>query len=195
MLRCVAASNRARAIAAEARTVGRLFLCAVIVAACHHEQPPPPVVVSSSTGTPVGYLIDSARTLHLRDSQLAQLRAIDAELANRLKAIDAQLARAKPRSSGDAPVAPVAAGPRRGMAGATRGRRRTRGSAAPPAGASAEQLTDLRIAIAHDAVVLALAVLDAQQRVVASEVLESHDVDVDVDHPTSDDGDRTDSDQ
>jgi hypothetical protein len=84
----------------------------------------------------------------------------------------------------------------RGMGGATRGRgRRARGSAAPPRGASAEQLTDLRLATVHDGVVLALSVLDVQQRVVAKEVLESHDVDVDLDHPGSDEDDAADADR
>ena len=146
-------------------------------------------MVSSSTGTPVGYLIDAVRVLHLRDVQVAQLRAIDTALAASLKTIDAELVHAKSKKSDDTPVAPPP-GRRRGMGGAmgTRGRR-ARGSAAPPKGASAEQLIDFRIATVHDAIVLALSVLDVQQRVVAKEVLESHDVDVDVDHLGSDDGD------
>src|SRR5512140_3633428 len=75
------------------------FLVAVFlaVAACHSDPQPahpkpgdlPPLPPAS--GTPVGYLIDSATDLKLRDDQLKQLKDIDQSLAARDADIDVQL--------------------------------------------------------------------------------------------------------
>lgn len=51
------------------------------------ELPPLP----PSSGTPVGYLLDSASSLGLRDDQIAKLKAIDNSLSVQDEAIDTQL--------------------------------------------------------------------------------------------------------
>src|SRR4051812_5462478 len=66
-------------------------------AGCHSDPSPshpkpgdlPPLPPAS--GTPVGYLIDSATDLKLRDDQLKQLQDIDRSLAARDADIDTQL--------------------------------------------------------------------------------------------------------
>src|SRR6478609_387616 len=45
----------------------------------------------SASGTPIGYLIDAAHDLQLRDDQLKQLQDIDRSLAARDAEIDTQL--------------------------------------------------------------------------------------------------------
>lgn len=78
----------------------RVALCALLVlAACHRGADPPPVhpgggelpPLPPSSGTPVGYLVDSASQLNLRDDQIAQLKQIDQSLAARNDEIDTQL--------------------------------------------------------------------------------------------------------
>jgi hypothetical protein len=70
-------------------------LMLALSSACHHDPQPhqpgdlPPLPPAS--GTPVGYLIDSAGDLKLRDDQLKQLKDIDASLAARNADIDTQL--------------------------------------------------------------------------------------------------------
>ena len=76
----------------------RLFLLAsLLLTGCHHEPavmtpkegelPPLP----PASGTAVGYLVDSAVQLGLRDDQLKKLKEIDASLAARNDVIDTQL--------------------------------------------------------------------------------------------------------
>lgn len=71
------------------------FVLMLAMAACHHDPQPvhsqdqPPLPPAS--GTPVGYLIDSAGDLKLRDDQLTQLKNIDASLAARNADLDTQL--------------------------------------------------------------------------------------------------------
>src|SRR5262245_23929109 len=76
----------------------RVFLLlALAVAGCHHDPEPmhpkpgdlPPLPPAS--GTPVGYLLDAASDLKLRDEQLAKLKEIDQSLAARDEEIDTQL--------------------------------------------------------------------------------------------------------
>jgi hypothetical protein len=78
----------------------RAALCALLVlAACHHDADPSPVhpregelpPLPPSSGTPVGYLVDNAGQLNLRDDQLTQLKQIDESLAARDAEIDTQL--------------------------------------------------------------------------------------------------------
>ncbi len=73
-----------------------VFACALASAACHgggrpvsptDELPPLP----PASGTPVGYLLDSASNLGLDDTQIAELRKIDASLSVRNEQLDTQL--------------------------------------------------------------------------------------------------------
>jgi hypothetical protein len=75
-----------------------LFLL-LAIAGCHHDADPPPMhpkdgelpPLPPSSGTPVGYLVDNAATLNLRDDQLEKLKDIDKSLSARDDAIDTQL--------------------------------------------------------------------------------------------------------
>ena len=76
----------------------RLALFALLAAAgCHKDPPPmhpkegelPPLPPAS--GTAVGYLVDNATQLKLRDDQLKRLKEIDTSLAARNDSIDTQL--------------------------------------------------------------------------------------------------------
>lgn len=55
----------------------------------HPQEAPPPLPPSS--GTPVGYLLDSASSLSLREDQVQQLQTIDKSLSARDEEIDTQL--------------------------------------------------------------------------------------------------------
>ncbi|HEX8109620.1 MAG TPA: hypothetical protein VF516_17940 [Kofleriaceae bacterium] len=76
----------------------RAILCAVLVlTACRkqidpqpeHPQEAPPLPPAS--GTPVGYLLDNATQLNLREDQLAKLQEIDRSLSARDDEIETQL--------------------------------------------------------------------------------------------------------
>jgi hypothetical protein len=67
--------------------------------ACHRDTDPPPMhptegelpPLPPSSGTPVGYLLDNATQLQLREDQLKQLKEIDQSLSARDAEIDTQL--------------------------------------------------------------------------------------------------------
>src|SRR6266480_1366221 len=75
----------------------RLAIVLALIAGCHHDSAPihpkpgelPPLPPAS--GTPIGYLIDSATDLKLRDDQLKQLQDLDGSLAARDAEIDTEL--------------------------------------------------------------------------------------------------------
>jgi hypothetical protein len=89
--------------------MSRASLCALVLlvgglvggaaTGCHKDVAPPPMhpkdgelpPLPPSSGTPVGYLIDNAGPLQLRDDQLAQLKDIDKSLAAKDDEIDTQL--------------------------------------------------------------------------------------------------------
>lgn len=71
----------------------------LLLSGCHKDTDPPPMhpkegelpPLPPSSGTPVGYLLDNATQLQLRDDQLKQLKEIDQSLAARDAEIDTQL--------------------------------------------------------------------------------------------------------
>ncbi len=76
----------------------RAILCAVLVlTACRkqidrepeHPQEAPPLPPAS--GTPIGYLVDNAAQLNLREDQLAKLQEIDRSLSARDDEIETQI--------------------------------------------------------------------------------------------------------
>ncbi len=78
----------------------RTLLCALLIfTACHKDTDPPPLhpkegelpPLPPSSGTPVGYLLDNAGQLKLRDDQVSKLKEIDTSLAARDDEIDTQL--------------------------------------------------------------------------------------------------------
>ncbi len=156
------------------RTVALLFA----LAACHREAQPthpkpgdlPPLPPAS--GTPVGYLIDSAGELKLRDDQLKELKDLDASLAARDAEIDTQLRQIeKPAEDEDDD-------PKKGGGG---GKRRPRNNA-PGVGiqqtGDSKKLHDIRDAQDRDALKRAFAVLDPDQKANATKILQDHDVEV-----------------
>ena len=77
----------------------RAVILALLLTACRHDTDPPPMhpkegelpPLPPSSGTPVGYLLDNATQLQLREDQLKQLKEIDESLAARDAEIDTQL--------------------------------------------------------------------------------------------------------
>lgn len=78
----------------------RALLCSLLIlVGCRHDTDPPPVQPQAgdlpplppSSGTPVGYLVDNAAQLQLRDDQIAKLKEIDQSLGARNAEIDTQL--------------------------------------------------------------------------------------------------------
>jgi hypothetical protein len=76
-----------------------ILLAVLVLAGCHHDTDPPPMhptegelpPLPPSSGTPVGYLIDNAGQLQLREDQLTKLQEIDKSLSIRDDEIDTQL--------------------------------------------------------------------------------------------------------
>lgn len=162
----------------------RAALLALLFAACGGSSTPashdpadrPPLPPAS--GTPIGYLIDGAGELHLRDDQVAKLEEIDTQLSGELDAIDTQLRSAKP---GDASQPPPQMGRHHGRGGHHRGGGGAGAASAPaphPDPAAADRLTEERRADVKDALARAFTVLDADQQPAAKKLLEDHDVDV-----------------
>jgi hypothetical protein len=76
-----------------------MLFALVLTSGCHKDTDPPPMhpkegelpPLPPSSGTPVGYLVDNASQLNLRDDQLKQLKDIDRSLAAKDDEIDTQL--------------------------------------------------------------------------------------------------------
>jgi hypothetical protein len=78
----------------------RALLCSLLIlTACRHDSDPPVVhpqeadmpPLPPSSGTPVGYLVDNASQLNLRDDQITKLKEIDQSLGAKNAEIDTQL--------------------------------------------------------------------------------------------------------
>jgi hypothetical protein len=174
------------------------------------DHPPLP----PASGTPIGYLIDDASELALRDDQLTKLKAIDDELSDRLAVLDSQQRGVRPRAAD-----PAQSGRRRGgrrggggmggagggagMGGAGTGGRGGRGGgrrgnpgagsgsgsgSAAAGGADAGRVSNERATDVREALKRAMALLDPHQREIATRVLSDHGVDLDPDHPGETEG-------
>ena len=177
----------------------RLVLILLLLGSCHHDPAPavpadpsdkPPLPPAS--GTPIGFIIDDAGDLHLRDDQLAKLRDIDTSLAAQLEVIDSQT-RAANKPAEEA-AAPAPSGGRHGgrhggMGGSPGGGGHHHhgggagagsGSGAPSNSAMVSKLVDERTADVKDALERAFALLEPTQQIGAKKVLTDHDVDVDI---------------
>jgi hypothetical protein len=162
----------------------------LLLAGCHHDTDPPPMhpkegelpPLPPSSGTPVGYLVDNASQLQLRDDQLKQLKEIDKSLAAKDDEIDTQLRLIeKPQ---DDPEAPKGAPPPRHNNAPGAQVRTT-----PDAG----KLHDARKTNDSEALQKAFAILDPAQKATARKLLEERGVTApgsDTKQPkrTSDDG-------
>jgi hypothetical protein len=163
-------------------------LLALLFAACGGSSSPAPQAPADkpplppASGTPIGYLIDDASELHLRDDQLAQLRQLDTQLAADLDAIDTHLRAAQPQAAPQQAPPQMGGGRHRGGGGRRRGGGGQSQAPRPaPTGdpAAADKLTEQRRADVKDALAKAFTVLDADQQPVAKKLLQEHDVDLD----------------
>jgi len=151
---------------------------ALALVGCHHDPQPmhpapgdlPPLPPAS--GTPIGYLIDSAKDLQLRDDQVKQLQDIDRSLAARDAEIDTQLRQIERPEEEQDPS------PKEMKNGAKRPRHAYAPGAAVQTNADAQKLHNMRAANDRDAVKKALALLDPPQQDKAKTILTDHDVEV-----------------
>jgi len=169
------------------------FLCALVcTVACGSSPPavqpsePPPLPPAS--GTPIGFLLDSASALTLRDDQVTRLKAIDDELAGQLADHPATSAapagangpRHRGRRGGGA-----SAGGGGGFRGGGRGGRGGGGGGGPGAGSAARpapvaaQASEDRATEVRDALARAFTILDPAQRPIATQILADHGIDLD----------------
>lgn len=195
-----------------------LGLALAAALACSHDARPtvqpddhPPLPPAS--GTPIGYLIDDASELALRDDQLTKLKAIDDELSDRLAVLDSQQRGDRPRAAdpaqsgrrrggrrggggmggagGGAGMGGAGTGGRGGRGGGRRGPGAGSGSgsgSAAAGGADAGRVSNERATDVREALKRAMALLDPHQREIATRVLSDHGVDLDPDHPGETEG-------
>jgi hypothetical protein len=125
------------------------------------ELPPLP----PASGTAVGYLVDNAGQLSLRDDQLTRLKQIDASLAARNDSLDTQL-RAMERPNEAAPAEKGAPPPRHNNAP---------GAQITTTG-DASKLHQAKAGNNFEALEKALAVLDPDQQAIARRLLEERGI-------------------
>src|SRR5215468_79828 len=149
----------------------RALLCALLVlTACrkdidagpaHPQEAPPPLPPAS--GTPVGYLVDNATQLNLREDQLAKLQEIDRSLSARDDGIETQL-RLIEKPAEDPEVPKGAPPPRHNNAP----------GAQVKTTPDAAKLRETRKSGDDDALRKAFAILDPAQQTAARKLLEDH---------------------
>ena len=154
----------------------RALFCALVLAGtlagCHKDTDPPPMhpkegdlpPLPPSSGTAVGYLIDNATQLQLRDEQVSKLKEIDTSLAARNDEIETQIRiiekpDEEPAEKGQPP-------PRHNNAPGAQVK------TTPEAG----KLKAARDANDHEALQKAFAVLDPDQQVNARKLLEDRGI-------------------
>jgi hypothetical protein len=150
----------------------RAILCAVLIlTACRkqydpepeHPQEAPPLPPAS--GTPVGYLVDNAGQLHLREDQLAKLQDIDRSLSARDDDLETQI-RLIEKPAEDPEAAPGAPAPRHNNAP----------GAQVKTTPDAAKLREARKSGDDDALRKAFAILDPGQQTAARKLLEDHGI-------------------
>jgi hypothetical protein len=163
-----------------------LALAASLLGACHHEPvqlhpkagdlPPLP----PASGTPIGYLIDSAAELKLRPDQLTKLRDIDASLAARDADLDTQLrvieARVDEEENGGPPPARGGRGGRRQAAPDAKTVRHHETDPATGQSDDAKKLHAQRNAGDVEALKQAWGILDEPQRATAHRLLDERGI-------------------
>lgn len=166
------------------------FLALLLVTACRRDSDPPPMhpkegelpPLPPSSGTPVGYLLDNASQLELREDQLKQLKEIDESLAARDAEIQTQL-RLIEKPQPDPEVPRGEPGPPRNNAPGAQVRTT----------ADSAKLHDARKRNDAEALAKAFALLDAAQKESARKLLEDRGITAPGSAPkepkrTSDDG-------
>jgi len=149
------------------------LLSLLLVAGCRHDSDPAPVhpaesdlpPLPPSSGTPVGYMLDNAGSLQLRDEQVAKLREIDNSLSARDAEIDTQL-RIIEKPAEDPPAAKGAPPPRHNNAP----------GAQIKTTADAAKLHEARRQNDDEALTKAFALLDPPQQATARKLLEDRGI-------------------
>jgi len=163
-------------------------LVALALIACHNDSISHPDIppLPPASGTPVGYIVDSAADLKLTDAQVASLKDIDSNLSGQLDIIDMRLkAAGKPANAGSGSASPRQQPGGFQMSGRRGGRRRNSqagsgagsGSGAPRSAAVA-QLENERENDVRDAISRALNLLDATQRKAAVAIFNDRGLDL-----------------
>lgn len=149
---------------------------ALSLVGCHREPAPmtpkegelPPLPPAS--GTPVGYLVDSAPQLKLRDDQIAELKKIDASLAARNDAIDTQLREIEKPEEEPPPEKPKAGDP------PPKPKNWAPGATPVHTTSDAGKLREAKAANNKDALQKAFALLDADQQTTARKLLDDRGI-------------------
>lgn len=153
-----------------------VFLLAI--AACHSEPQPvhpepgetPPLPPSS--GTPVGYLLDSQSDLKLRDEQIQKLQQIDTSLSAQNADIDVQIRQI------EKPEPEEKLSPTEVKAGVKPQRRNHAPGSGMITNADSAKLHEMRNTNDRDALKKAWAVLDPAQQTEATKILEERGIEV-----------------
>lgn len=159
------------------RLLFALLFAAFAVAACGGQNQTPVVSPSEiplppASGTPIGYLIDSAPQLKLTDDQLAQLKDLDADLAAKDADVDVQLRQI------EKPEEEESQSPQEQKAHVKPHRYNNAPGASVKTNDDAQKLHRIRDANDKAALVKAWAVLDTDQRVGAKKIFEDRGVEV-----------------
>jgi hypothetical protein len=144
------------------------------VAGCQRDpevlEPGGPPPLPPASGTAVGYLVDAAGELKLRDDQLAKLQKIDSSLAARNGGIDAQLRQL------EKPVPQEQLSPQQQKAGEQEARYNNAPGASTITTSDSQKLHKMRAENDREALVKALALLDPDQLVKAKRILQDRGV-------------------
>lgn len=148
-----------------------VLLVALFGTACHHDPKPmkpaegelPPLPPAS--GTAVGYLVDNATQLKLRDDQLEKLKVLDNSLAAKNDSLDTQI-RSIERPDEEQPTKKDQPPPRHNNAP----------GAQIKSTPDAQKLHDARAANDKEALEKAFAVLDDDQKVIARRLLDERGI-------------------
>ncbi|MBL9015214.1 MAG: hypothetical protein JNL83_13610 [Myxococcales bacterium] len=149
---------------------------ALSLVGCHREPRPmtpkegelPPLPPAS--GTPVGYLLDSAATLKLREDQVEELKKLDASLAARNDAIDTQLREIEKPAEEPPPEKPKPGDP------PPKPKNWAPGMSPVHTTNDANKLREAKAANNKDALQKAFALLDAEQQVTARRLLDERGI-------------------
>lgn len=153
------------------------LLLLVAFVACRPPQPEKPAPdelppLPPASGTAVGYLVDAARELQLRDDQLEKLKEIDASLAAENGQIDAQLRQI------EKPVPAEELSPQQQKAGVQPARYNNAPGASTIITEDSMKLRRMRDANDREALEKAFALLDPQQLEKAKQILTDRGIDI-----------------
>ena len=153
------------------------FVLLLGLAACHPSPPQKPAPdeippLPPASGTAVGYIVDAATQLALRDDQLSKLKEIDASLAAQNGQIDAQLRQI------EKPVPGEELSPQQQKAGEKAQRYNNAPGASTIQTNDSVKLRKIRDDNDRDALKKAFALLDPDQLTKAKRILEDRGVDI-----------------